>query len=94
MSEGGLNGRAARLLGADDWLSFAATPVFAIMALLVATVDIGPAFIICSATHGASPIGGMMPMYVLMSAFHSAPWIRLIRARFSHCNSLTNGCPL
>jgi uncharacterized protein YndB with AHSA1/START domain len=26
----------------------------------------------------ASPLGGMIPMYLLMSAFHSPPWLRLI----------------
>jgi hypothetical protein len=26
----------------------------------------------------ASPLNGMVPMYLLMSAFHSAPWLKLI----------------
>ena len=39
---------------------------------------------LCS-TAGASPFGGMVPMYLLMSAFHLAPWLKLIgsRARLS-----------
>jgi hypothetical protein len=32
----------------------------------------------CSATHGVSLLSGMLPMYLLMSAFHSAPWLKLI----------------
>jgi hypothetical protein len=32
----------------------------------------------CGAVHGVSPLGGMMPMYALMSAFHLAPWLKLI----------------
>jgi hypothetical protein len=34
----------------------------------------------CSAAHGASPLSGMVPMYVLMSAFHLAPWLKLVSA--------------
>ena len=26
-----------------------------------------------------SPLSGMVPMYVLMSAFHLAPWLKLVR---------------
>jgi hypothetical protein len=62
--------------GADRWLSFAAAPTFAIMALLTAVSGDGPD-IFCSAVH-TSPLGGMIPMYLLMCAFHSAPWLRLI----------------
>ncbi|MES2042302.1 MAG: hypothetical protein V4475_00400 [Pseudomonadota bacterium] len=69
-------------LGAADWLSLAAAPAFAIMGLLTATLGGGGADILCSA-HGGSPLGGMVPMYVLMSVFHAAPWLRLIGARLS-----------
>ena len=34
----------------------------------------------CSA-HGASPLGGMVPMYALMSAFHFVPWLKLVSVR-------------
>jgi hypothetical protein len=32
--------------------------------------------LICSA-HAGSPLNGMATMYLLMSAFHAAPWLRL-----------------
>ena len=65
--------------GAVRWLSLAAAPTFAIMALLTAVVGGGPLDSLCSAAN-ASPVGGMVPMYLLMSAFHSAPWLKLICA--------------
>ena len=68
-------------LGAIDWLSFAAAPTFAIMALLSGVLAGGPPDILCSATQGASQMSGMVPMYLLMSAFHSAPWLKLIASR-------------
>ena len=36
---------------------------------------------ICSAREGGSPLTGMIPMYVLMSAFHLAPWLKLAASR-------------
>ena len=60
------------------WLHFAATPVFAFMALITALAT--QPDIICSAVHSTSPLGGMVSMYLLMSAFHSAPWLRLLRS--------------
>jgi len=68
-------------LGVVDWLGLAAAPTFAIMALLTAVLGGGPQDMICSAMQDGSPLGGMVPMYVLMSAFHSAPWLRLLFAR-------------
>jgi hypothetical protein len=64
---------------AADWLSLAAAPTFAIMALLTAVLGGGPLEMFCS----ASPLSGMVPMYLLMSAFHSAPWLKLISSRRS-----------
>ncbi|HWI86435.1 MAG TPA: hypothetical protein VNT42_08960 [Sphingomonas sp.] len=61
---------------AADWLSLAATPSFAAMAMLTAFHGGGPMNLYCSAVHDASPLGGMAPMYMLMSAFHCVPWIR------------------
>ncbi len=63
---------------ADRWLSLAAAPIFVIMALLTAIQDGGMPGMLCSAAQDASPLTGMVPMYLLMSAFHSAPWLRLI----------------
>jgi hypothetical protein len=65
---------------AADWLYLAAAPTFAIMALLTGVLRGGPADALCSAA-GASPLGGMVPMYLLMSAFHLAPWLKLVAGR-------------
>jgi hypothetical protein len=62
------------------WLALAATPTFAIMAVLTAMIGSGPADMLCAAGQG-SLLGGMVPMYLLMSAFHSAAWLRLISER-------------
>ncbi|MGQ0661689.1 hypothetical protein [Sphingosinicella sp.] len=73
MSEDRIAGRTA------DWLSLAATPAFALMALL-ASAQGGAADLLCGAAGGFSP-GGMVTMYLLMSVFHVAPWLRLISSR-------------
>ena len=65
----------------DEYLkaiALAAAPTFAIMALLTGIFDGAPHDVVCSAAQGASPVGGMVWMYTLMSAFHSAPWLKLI----------------
>jgi len=59
---------------AADWLGLAAAPTFTAMAIL--TAAFGGAEPLCS-TPG-SLIGGMVPMYLLMGAFHLRPWLRLI----------------
>ena len=64
--------------GPADWVCLAATPTFAIMALLTAILGGGPQDMLCAAAHDASPLSGMIPMYMLMSAFHSAPWLKRI----------------
>jgi hypothetical protein len=33
---------------------------------------------LCSAAQQGSLWSGMVPMYLMMGAFHSAPWLRLI----------------
>jgi hypothetical protein len=68
----------AAALRTADWLCFAATPTFAIMALLAGVLGGGPLDAFCSAAHHGLPLNGMVPMYALMSAFHSAPWLRAI----------------
>ena len=68
----------AAVRGAADWLGLAAAPTFAIMALLTGVLG-GSPDMLCAAMQDASPLGGMVPMYLLMSAFHLAPWLKLIR---------------
>ena len=65
-----------------NWLRLAATPTFAIMALMTGVLGGGSMDMLCSAGHG-SPLSGMVAMYLLMSAFHSVPWLKLISARRS-----------
>jgi hypothetical protein len=67
--------------GAAEILYLAAAPTFAVMALLTWTLGGSPESL-CSAS-GASPLGGMVPMYLLMSAFHTAPWLKLLARRHS-----------
>ncbi|MDB5368144.1 MAG: hypothetical protein JWM77_4071 [Rhodospirillales bacterium] len=69
---------SAAALGAADWLCLAAAPTFAIMALVTGVLGGGRADPICSAMQHASPLGGMVPMYLLMSAFHLVPWLKLV----------------
>jgi hypothetical protein len=61
-----------------DWLGLAAAPTFAIMALLTGVLGGGQPDILCAAMQHSSPLDGMIPMYLLMSAFHLAPWLKLI----------------
>jgi hypothetical protein len=65
------------------WLGLAAAPTFAMMALLTVVIGGGGPDMLCSATQDASPLSGMVPMYLLMSAFHCAPWLKLISSRRS-----------
>ena len=76
-------GGNAAALGAANWLSLAAAPTFAIMALLTGVLGGGPPDMLCSAAPDASLLSGMVPMYVLMSAFHASPWLKLVASRRS-----------
>jgi hypothetical protein len=78
-ADGGTSRRAA--LGPADWLSLAAAPTFATMALLSGVPGGEPLNVLCGPPHGVSMLGGMAPMYLLMSAFHSPPWLKLIAGR-------------
>ena len=62
---------------AADWLGLAAAPAFAMMALMTGAFG-GGMDPLCSATPFGSLVSGMVPMYLMMSAVHSAPWLRLI----------------
>jgi hypothetical protein len=75
---GGADG-AAGARAAADWLTLAAAPAFATMALLTAALG-GGAEPLCTAEHGTL-LSGMVPMYLMMTAFHVAPWLRLIAGR-------------
>jgi hypothetical protein len=93
MSEAYLSGCAGGAIRAEsghaaaphaaDWLTLPAAPTFAIMALLTGFFGGGKADVLCAATQDASPLSGMVTMYLLMSAFHSAPWLKLISSRRS-----------
>ncbi|WP_151118639.1 hypothetical protein [Hypericibacter adhaerens] len=77
-------GPRARSFSLADGLCLAAAPIFALMALLTSVLGNDPADMICmAAAHGGSPFGSMVSMYWLMSAFHAAPWLRLIARRRS-----------
>ncbi len=81
--DGGASRRNAAALRAVDGLALAASPTFAIMALLTGVLGGGPAAVFCSAAQEGSSLSGMVPMYLLMSAFHSAPWLKLVFSRRS-----------
>ncbi len=62
-------------LRAADWLSLAAAPTFALMAVVTGLPVSGALHTSCS-LH-VSPLSGMVPMYALMSGFHLRPWLKL-----------------
>jgi hypothetical protein len=70
---------AARV--AADWLCLAPAPTFAIMALLAMMHGGGAQDMLCAAAPDVSLLAGMVPMYLLMSAFHLGPWLRLLSRR-------------
>ncbi len=65
--------------GPARWLGLAATPTFALMAVLTGVFG-GGMDMVCSGGQG-SLLDGMVPMYVLMSAFHAPAWLKLIASR-------------
>jgi hypothetical protein len=65
---------------AAGWLGLAAAPVFTALALWTAFSGAGPGTL-CTGMQEASPLGGMAPMYALMSVFHAAPWMTLVSRR-------------
>lgn len=79
MSPAGSGFAAASGGSAAHWLSLAAAPAFALMALLTSVN--GEADMICSPMPNTFPLNGMVPMYLLMSASHLPPWLRLLSGR-------------
>lgn len=70
-------GGALRLAG---WLALAATPTFAALGVFTVMAGPGPMQAMC-APPGMSGLGGMAPMYALMSLFHLGPWLSLLARR-------------
>jgi hypothetical protein len=66
-----------------DWVCLAATPTFAMMAVFTGVRGDGSHDLLCAAAQDASPLSSMVWMYILMSAFHSAPWLKLVASRRS-----------
>lgn len=64
--------------GPTGLIAFAAAPTFALMALWTGLSG-GQPDMFCM--QSASPLGGMTLMYALMSAFHIAPWLKLVTGR-------------
>jgi len=64
-------------------LTLAAAPTFVIMAMVTGMIGGGVPGVLCSAAPDTSPLTGMIPMYLLMSVFHAAPWLKLVASRGS-----------
>jgi len=75
------NSRESTILAMSSCLRLAASPAFAIMALLAATQDRSLPDALCSTTHNAAPFPEMVTMYLLMSLFHLPSWLKLISDR-------------
>lgn len=72
---------ATATLSMADFMCLAAAPTFAVMALLSCLPAGNPHEMICSVMRHAAPLNGMAWMYLLMSAFHTVPWLKLITRR-------------
>jgi hypothetical protein len=76
-----MSGRKRSRASVAAGLSLAATPTFAVMALLAAIHGGGMPDMMCLSAGAGSPLSGMGTMYALMSAFHLGPWLRLFSRR-------------
>lgn len=74
-------GAGARAISAAKLLHLAAAPTFVAMALLTGVIGGGTMDVLCPAAHGMSPLTGMTLMYLLMGAFHSTPWLKVVSVR-------------
>jgi hypothetical protein len=68
----------AATYGGVNWLGFAASPTFAIMALCTGFSH-SLSDMLCISSHGDSPMNEMAAMYALMSLFHVEPWLSLLK---------------
>jgi hypothetical protein len=64
-----------------DWLRLGAAPTFAIMALLTRVLGDEQPDTLCLVMQDTWPLSGMIPMYLVMSAFHLPPWLKLMSRR-------------
>ncbi|MEO7338296.1 MAG: hypothetical protein ABIV63_17115 [Caldimonas sp.] len=78
---------------AEGWLSLAAAPTFAAMALAISVQDAAAPALLCSSVPHPAPWTGMVAMYALMSAFHWAPWGRLMARRRRPAGPRLRGAP-
>jgi hypothetical protein len=81
--------RNAAALRAANWLSLAAAPTFAILALLTGVLNSHAPDMLCLTVHSASPLGGMATMYLAMSVFHLTPWLKLVSGLQNRCSQTT-----
>lgn len=72
------NNESLAAVRASDLLCLAAAPTFVIMALLTGIHGGDMPAMLCPASVMELPLSGMCLMYVLMSAFHFGPWLKLI----------------
>jgi hypothetical protein len=63
------------------WLSLAAAPTFGVMAAVTGLQEAQGATMVCGPAPAGAPLSGMVVMYLLMSAFHLAPWLKLASDR-------------
>ena len=78
------NNHGSPISAASSCLRLAAAPIFAIMALFTEIHGGSMPDMQCPATHDASLLTGMFPMYVIMSIFHFPPWLKLISVGGDH----------
>jgi hypothetical protein len=69
-------------------LGIAATPSFAAMALITTLPGDDKMAMNCGLDPSSS--AGMVPMYLLMSVFHSAPWLKLVSERWGSAGKMSS----